>query len=129
MRCNIRRVGMVMAAIMLLAGCSPQTAKRDEATGTPQETSGTEEKIMTGLEKINMEIWKYNAAADVYWQTGISYCETPASEEYETLGIFVPGKYMDASDNGDGTFHCKVNASAEVGGYNGTVCPAYGADR
>ena len=61
---------------MLLSGCSPQTANHDEATRKPQETSGAEEEIMTELEKINMEIWKYNTEEDVYWQTGISYCET-----------------------------------------------------
>lgn len=119
----MRQVVMVIAAIMLLSGCSPQTAKHDEATGKPQEKSGAEGEIMTGLEKINMKMWKYNTEEDVYWQTGISYCETPAAEEYETLGIFVPGKYLDASDNGDGTFSCKVNVSAEVGGYTAETAP------
>ena len=51
-----------------------------------------------------MRIPKKKKATDD--QRGISYCANPADEEYETLGIFVPGIYMDATGNGDGTYTC-----------------------
>ena len=59
----------------------------------------------------------------MYWQVGISYCENPVAEEYETLGIFVPGDYMNAVDNGDGTFTCEMNAQATVGNYTAETAP------
>ena len=43
---------------------------------------------------IDMTKWQYDSGTDVYWQVGISYCANPADEEYETLGIFVPGIYI-----------------------------------
>jgi hypothetical protein len=43
---------------------------------------------------------KLNVMEDgVYWQVGISYCENPADEKYETLGIFVPEAYLNGTDN------------------------------
>ena len=55
--------------------------------------------------------------------SGVSYCENPVAEEYETLGIFVPGDYMNAVDNGDGTFTCEMNAQATVGNYTAETAP------
>ena len=44
-----------------------------------------------------MSKWQFNADDNVYYQIGISYCETPADENYETLSIFVPGAGMSMS--------------------------------
>ena len=54
--------------------------------------------------KLDMSKWQYEAADDVYWQVGLSYAATPADSGYETMGIFVPGAYFNAQDNGDGTY-------------------------
>lgn len=54
---------------------------------------------------------------------GIPYCENPAAEQYETLGIFVPGEYMTARDNGDGTYTCQLNREAEAGNYSAETAP------
>ena len=54
--------------------------------------------------KIDMTKWQYEAADDVYWQVGLSYAATPSDSNYETMGIFVPGAYFNAADNGDGTY-------------------------
>lgn len=77
----------------------------------------------TSLDKIDMTAWQYNADDDVYYQVGISYCAAPANESYETLAIFVPGAYFDAVDNGDGTYTCTVNDTAEVAGYSASTAP------
>lgn len=75
------------------------------------------------LEKIDMSAWQYNAEDDVYWQVGLSYAATPADANYETMGIFVPGAYFDAEDNGDGTYTCAVNEAGAVAGYTATTAP------
>ena len=79
-------------------------------------SSSDETKATTSLGTIDNSKWQYNSDDDVYYQVGISYCENPADESYETLAVFVPGAYMDATDNGDGTYTCELNTSAEVNG-------------
>lgn len=128
-----RLTAVLAAAALALTGCSGtgtagETTKAEQAVQTEAETEdeeiGKEEaEIVTALSKIDNSKWQYNAESDVYWQVGISYCETPASEEYETLGIFVPGAYMNASENGDGTYTCQVDGEAELGGYTSETAP------
>lgn len=76
-----------------------------------------------GLSKISMKKWKYNSENDVYYQVGIKYCSNPADTKYETLGVFVPGKYMTGTKNSDGTYTCKVNKGAKVGNYTAENAP------
>ncbi len=80
-------------------------------------------EAVTNLNKIDSTAWQYNADDDVYYQIGVSTCENPADTAYETLAIFVPGAYMDGSDNGDGTFTCQINRSVEVNGYTAETAP------
>lgn len=82
------------------------------------------EAIDTGLTlQIDQTQWQYNAEDDVYWQVGIPYCATPADRALETLGIFVPAAYMDASDNGDGTYTCTIHPNGTVAGYTALDAP------
>lgn len=71
----------------------------------------------------NNAAWNYDSANDVYYQIGVQYCANPESTDYETLGIYVPGKYVTAKDNGDGTFTVTVNAAGIVNGYNAVSAP------
>ena len=87
------------------------------------ETTGIAAGAETTLEKIDSSQWNYNSEDDVYWQVGIPYCQNPAAEQYETLGIFVPGEYMTARDNGDGTYTCQLNREAEAGNYSAETAP------
>ena len=73
--------------------------------------------------KVDMSAWNYNEDADVYWQTGIQYCSVPADAEYENLGIYVPGAYFDAVENGDETYTCTVNSEGESQGYTAETAP------
>ena len=75
------------------------------------------------LAKLDMTRWRYDAEDDVYWQTGVSYCASPADEAYETMGLFVPGAYFAAADNGDGTYTCAVNESGTAAGYTAATAP------
>ena len=75
------------------------------------------------LPRIDMTKWQYEAADDVYWQTGLSYAANPADSSYETMGVFVPGAYFTGEDNGDGTYTCAVNESGEAGEYTALTAP------
>ncbi len=75
------------------------------------------------LAKIDSTKWQFDEENNVYWQTGISYCATPADTAYETLGIYVPSAYMTASDNGDGTYTCEINSEGAINGYTAKTAP------
>ena len=67
--------------------------------------------------------WKFNSSANVYYIVGIYYCATPAASTYEQMGIFVPGAYMNATANSDGTYTCSINSTATVNGYTASSAP------
>ena len=124
-----RRIGLFLAAALILSGCSNSaagigsSAVQTEAETSQAETERAGETAVTSLPQIDATKWQYNSDDKVYWQTGISYCENPADENYETLGIFVPAAYMNAKDNGDGTFTCKINSQVAVKGYTADSAP------
>ena len=67
--------------------------------------------------------WQYDEINDVYWQVGVVYVANPASLDYETLGIYVPGAYLEASANGDGTYTASVKPDAQVGQFTAATAP------
>lgn len=124
-----RRIGLFLAAALILSGCSNSAAEigssaaQTEAETSQAETERAGEMAVTSLPQIDSTKWQYNSDDKIYWQTGISYCENPADENYETLGIFIPAAYMNAKDNGDGTFTCEINNQAAVQGYTADSAP------
>ncbi len=124
-----RRIGLFLAAALILSGCSNSaggsgnSAAQTETETSQAETERVGETAVTSLPQIDSTKWQYNSEDKVYWQTGISYCENPADENYETLGIFIPAAYMNAKDNGDGTFTCKINNQVAVKGYTAASAP------
>ena len=81
------------------------------------------EEASAGLATLDTTRWQYNAEHDFCWQVGLRYCASPADPERETMGFFVPGAYMDAVDNGDGTYTCAVNTEGAIGGYTALTAP------
>lgn len=108
-----------LSGILLLTGCGGN-AGNEKNSGEGNTESGA---VKTTLDKIDMTRWQYNEENDVYWQTGISYCENPVDETYETLGIYVPGAYMNGTKNDDGTYTCRINESGTVGDYTSETAP------
>ncbi len=102
---------------------APSTAAAYETTSSSESTPAQASPISSNLFLIDMDAWNYQADADVFWQTGISYCATPADTTYETLGIFIPAAYMNAQKNADGTYTCTINDSGEAGGYTASTAP------
>ena len=103
-----------------------ETEKAAEETVTAEsgnsETTDASD-VVTNLSKIDNTKWQYNEEDDVYYQLGIQYCENPADTDYEELAIIVPAAYMDATDNGDGTYTCTLNTTAEINGYTAETAP------
>ena len=117
---------MAMAGIMSfsLVACGQATSNSNDSTTTSAESSVDSSEIVTNLAQIDNTKWLYNEDDNVYYQIGIQYCENPADLNYETLAVYVPGEYMNATDNGDGTYTCEINYDNTAGSSNYTAATA-----
>ena len=137
MKQNTISIFFLMALIgSLVAGCATPTATSEaisaESTEATTETSVvTEEAVLDPTKDdaysdaltFDNSAWNYDADNDVYWQIGVQYAATPETTEYETLGIYVPGAYMTATDNGDGTYTAAINDSGTLNGFTAKTAP------
>ena len=122
---------LALVCALLLTGCGKESGDGAQVTNTEEtetQDAGVQELdapavAAATLAPVDMSKWQYNSDADTYWQVGIVYCETPADETYENLGIFVPGAYLTGSENGDGTYSCVLNTEAEMAGYTALTAP------
>lgn len=128
-----RLIALISAAALLQAGCTGNTAEastsqaaaetEETQTAAAADAENTSEPAAEALANIDPASWNYNEEDHVYWQIGIQYCAQPAALEYETLGIFVPEAYMEAADNGDGTYTCKIKEDGTVSSYTAVTAP------
>lgn len=124
MKSNKVFLSIFLCSTILLSGCSSNNNTKNENSESNEKQEIAEgNTVEIQLEKIDMTQWQYNEETDVYWQVGIAYCENPADETYENLGIYVPGEYMSGTENGDGTYTCEVNTSGMVGGFTAETAP------
>ena len=95
------------------------------AQETNDQASSSQERATVGQYSLAFDnaAWQYDEANDIYWQVGVVYVANPASLDYETLGIYVPGAYLEASDNGDGTYTASVKPDAQVGQFTAATAP------
>ena len=89
-----------------------------------QEAS-SQERTAVGQYSLTFDnaAWQYDEINDIYWQVGVVYVSNPASLDYETLGIYVPGAYLEATANGDGTYTASVKSDAQVGQFTAATAP------
>ena len=121
-------IAVILTATILAALAACGTDGSDMSSETKSDNSSDDSDtvmsdVSTGLPEIDYAAWKYNSDDNVYYQIGISYCENPADEDYETLAVFVPGEYLSGTDNGDGTFTCEINSDGSVGSYTAANAP------
>jgi hypothetical protein len=131
MKSNISVILSMLLALSMLAGCAP--AAPQAASAEPQAPApATEESapLDTSLDDayaealtFNNSAWNYDAANNVYWQIGVQYAATPETTEYETLGIYVPGDYLTATANSDGTFTAALNEQGAINGFTAKTAP------
>ena len=127
---NIARkvIALMMCVLMILslAACNSNgSSASKESDGTASTISKEDVTNPENIEdlKIDNSKWQYDADNDVYYQIGISYVTDAEDENTENLAIYVPGAYMDAEDNGDGTYTCTINNEKEVNGYTAENAP------
>ena len=89
------------------------------------QASSSQERATVGQYSLTFDnaAWQYDEANDIYWQVGVVYVANPASLDYETLGIYVPGAYLEATANGDGTYTASVKSDAQVGQFTAATAP------
>lgn len=122
----------VLASACLMTACSNSSTNSTTDSSAISQTDSKQTlslsslssgEVTTTLDLVDNSQWLYNAEDNVYYQTGISYAATPVDSEQQTLSIFVPGDYMTATDNGDGTYTATINADASVGQYTASTAP------
>ena len=120
-----RQIGRYMVTVLLTGTLTAGTISSISASTESGQVALDEESNPpeSSLKQIDNSKWLYNSADDVYYQVGIVYCETPADADQEQLSVIVPGAYMTAQDNGDGTYTCEMNTDATVNGYTALTAP------
>jgi hypothetical protein len=132
MKRNITSILLLMAlGLPLISGCTalstttPQLSAPTEAAKTEPTSPVTESTAapQNSALAFNNSAWNYDSANDVYWQIGVQYSAKPETLEYETLGIYVPGTYMTATDNGNGTYSATLNKTGSINGFTAKTAP------
>ena len=111
------------AAGLTLAACSSTTASSESDEGSKDATTTGANPDDLSAVTLDEAAWSYDADNDIYYQIGVQYCASPAATAYESLGIYVPGGYFDATDNGNGTYTCAVRDGATVGTFTSANAP------
>ncbi|MCD8316430.1 MAG: esterase [Eggerthellaceae bacterium] len=112
-----------MSASALLAGCSSESANTNAENSSTSTDSVSSTVTLSGDLALDQTKWNYDADNDVYWQVEVPYCTNPASLDYETLGIYIPGEYMDGTQNSDGTYTCSVNEAGSKNYWSSLTAP------
>lgn len=104
---------------------SPATEASPAASPTPAASTvdATQDDAYAAVLTFNNNGWNYDAEHDVYWQIGVQYVANPETTAYESLGIYVPGAYLTATDNGDGTYTAAINPTGAVAAYTVATAP------
>lgn len=110
-----------MAGAAGLAGC---TKPAEESKGSGSDDSQKADVDVNEFKDlaIDMGAWKYDEENDCYYQLGLKYCLKPATKTYESLAIFVPGKYFTGEKSGS-TYKCSVDEKAVVGNFTAATAP------
>ena len=110
--------------VLGLAACAP---KQGGSGNEDHGGTGTQEPEVNLREfedlKLDVDAWQYDKGNDCYYQLGLKSCTKPASTTYESLAIFVPGAYFDATAKGN-RYSCSVKKDATVGTLSPVTAPA-----
>ncbi|MBR7826564.1 hypothetical protein KDK95_09635 [Actinospica sp. MGRD01-02] len=94
------------------------------AFASSSSTSGSSTSSAAYSIALDSAAWSYDATNDVYYQIGKMYVANPAATDYENLSIYVPGAYLTATLNSDGsTYTATVNKKGTVGKYSAQTAP------
>ncbi|MBF0911184.1 MAG: tannase [Atopobiaceae bacterium] len=108
-----------LSAAGSLAACTPQAKPTNDSSEQPSSNVDLNEFKSLALD---MSQWNYDEENDCYYQLGIQYCTKPASKSFNTLSIFVPGKYFSSKKNGS-VYTCEISSKAVVGNFTASTAP------
>lgn len=113
-----KTMALLLCAVLLaavLSGCGTSAQPEQSRQGKAALKHYSQNNTKLTFANTN---WNYDSAHDVWYQLGITYCAKPVSKN-QTMGIYVPGKYMKGRKNGS-YFTCTPTA---VGRNAAIVCP------
>ena len=120
----------IILFIMVFVSVKPAVNKISEGNSNIMEFDETnfdnEEVDYSSKDDLNIDMtkWKYDETNDVYYRIGLVYCANPVDNKFESLGIYVPGKYFNGKKNNDGiTYTVELNKDSSVGNYNAETAP------
>lgn len=109
-----------------LAACSRGQDQQGDTADQQQDDSQAQQDQANAEEFKDLELdakaWKYDKSSDCYYQLGVPYCLKPGSKAYESLALFVPAGYFDATAHGD-TYECSVKDGGTVGQFKAGEAP------
>lgn len=129
---------LVMSSMVLsLSACKNETAQTTPVTPTTTQSPGTEDTSNSAGDSgytssyvqnndaltFDTAKWNYDATNNVYWRIGVQYSSAPEALDYETMGIYIPGEYMNGTLNSDGTYTCTINEAGKLKGYTAATAP------
>lgn len=120
-----RREFLALASMGTIAGVTGCTPADHSAQTQPSEDATQQTDVnLTEFESLAIDnaAWRFDSERNVYYQLGLNYCLSPATEAYESLAIFVPGAYFTAEQNGE-TYTCTINEKAVVGSFTPATAP------
>ncbi|MBE6498116.1 MAG: esterase [Methanobrevibacter sp.] len=117
---NIHKILIVVIVLaIIIAGAFTLFGKTAPTGNRPSyNVSALSQKL-----SINMNNWSYDKDNDIYYQIGLIYCMNPEDTKYQSCGIYVPGKYFEATENSNGTYSCKIKDGEQVGNYTSSSAP------
>ena len=121
-------ISFIVVTAVCLVGCttpSQQSTSADSlsADSTSPQLSDYDYQQDNAKLMFDNSAWHYDEQNNVYWQIGIAYCSRPETTEYENLAIYVPGEYLTAVANGDGSYTCVINTTGTIDGYTSHTAP------
>jgi hypothetical protein len=115
----VRNTLVILLAAAMALSCAACGSSGATAAVSATDAYAQDNQALT----FNSAIWNYDADNDVYWQVGVAYCAAPQAPDVETMGIYVPGAYMNGKGNSDGTYTCTPSDSGTVGSYTAKTAP------
>ena len=118
---NIHKIIIIAVIIIItIAGAFAMIGNNHHSSGDGPSYNAT---LLSEKLAIDMSNWSYDEANDIYYQIGLVYCMNPEDISYESCGIYVPGKYFEATKNSNGTYTCTLKSDGKVGNYTAADAP------
>lgn len=118
---NMHKIIIIISIIIIaIAGAFSLLGNNNHSSGEGPSYNAT---LLGEKLAIDMSNWNYDETNDIYYQIGLVYCMNPEDTAYESCGIYVPGKYFEATKNANGTYTCKLKSDAKAGNYTAAEAP------